>query len=429
MMGKIVEHFITGLQQDFEHLKEQRDLGVFDSEARKKKEVKLYQQLAELIETERKYVQDLEQVCADYSPLLRVNQSYSSLDRKKPNKIKRKVSQIMTQSEDFKNSLNPEMLKQNLGLDMLTPSFHEVRQMLGNLEDIKDYHKKILLPKLEEAVGSSSLMRALFQEEEARLSKKYGRYCINNTRASIIIEQYIKFFSFYQHNKGIKLRIDAMLIKPIQRLTRYHMFLTSLSKTCKQLGFLEASEDFNSACEFISSSASHTNTMMWIGKMENCNLDLSGQGQLLKHGLVSTKPLLPSTKKGRKWSTSSQKASSCYLFLFQQTLVLCRKHENHRDELYYACHSSVNKMRIRDTIGEDLNLFEVHKLEDVKVGISGIGDLNTSDVSDDTEGAVIMRLECQSENEKNSWVRAINTEIKQLRTMAKTLSSQFLFMA
>ena len=86
-------------------------------------------------------------------------------------------------------------------------------------------------------------------------------------------------------------------------------------------------------------------------------------------------------------------------------------------------------MRIRDTIGEDLNLFEVHKLEDVKVGISGMGDLNTSDVSDDTEGAVIMRLECQSENEKNSWVRAINTEIKQLRTMAKTLSSQFLFMA
>ena len=62
MMCKIVEHFITGLQQDCEHLKEQRDLSVFDSEARKKKEVKLYQQLSELIETERKYVQDLEQV-------------------------------------------------------------------------------------------------------------------------------------------------------------------------------------------------------------------------------------------------------------------------------------------------------------------------------------------------------------------------------
>ena len=61
-MGKIVEHFITGLQQDCEQLKEQRDLSVFDSEARKKKEVKLYQQLSELLDTERKYVEDLEQV-------------------------------------------------------------------------------------------------------------------------------------------------------------------------------------------------------------------------------------------------------------------------------------------------------------------------------------------------------------------------------
>ena len=62
MMGKIVEHFITGLQQDCEHLREQRDLSVFDSEARKKKEVKLYQQLSELLDTERKYVEDLDQV-------------------------------------------------------------------------------------------------------------------------------------------------------------------------------------------------------------------------------------------------------------------------------------------------------------------------------------------------------------------------------
>ena len=34
-----------------------------------------------------------------------------------------------------------------------------VRQMLGNLEDIKDYHKKVFLPRLEEAVSDSKLMR------------------------------------------------------------------------------------------------------------------------------------------------------------------------------------------------------------------------------------------------------------------------------
>jgi hypothetical protein len=62
MMGKIVEHFINGLQQDCEQLRNQRDISKFDSEARKKKEGKLYQLLSELIETERKYVADLEEV-------------------------------------------------------------------------------------------------------------------------------------------------------------------------------------------------------------------------------------------------------------------------------------------------------------------------------------------------------------------------------
>ena len=62
MMGKIVEHFISGLQQDCEQLRQQRELGVLDSEVRRKKELKLYQQLSELLDTERKYVEDLEQV-------------------------------------------------------------------------------------------------------------------------------------------------------------------------------------------------------------------------------------------------------------------------------------------------------------------------------------------------------------------------------
>ena len=86
---------------------------------------------------------------------------------------------------------------------------------------------------------------------------------------------------------------------------------------------------------------------------------------------------------------------------------------------------SVNKVRIRDTIGEDLNLFEVHKLEDVGVGV----DHKTSDDTDDTNSAVMMRLECKSESEKNNWVKSINTEIKQLRTMAKALSSQLMLMS
>ena len=126
----------------------------------------------------------------------------------------------------------------------------------------------------------------MFEGEQARLSRKYGRYCINNSRSSIIVDQNIKFFSEYQFSNNLDLRIDAMLIKPIQRLTRYQLFLSSISKTCQDLDYTEAGEEFSSALESVLSAAGHTNTMMWIGRMVNCPIDLPSQGQLIKHGKV-----------------------------------------------------------------------------------------------------------------------------------------------
>ena len=121
---------------------------------------------------------------------------------------------------------------------------------------------------------------------------------------------------------------------------RYHMFLNSLSKTCKELGLTDASNEYSAALESILSAANHTNTMMWIGKMENCPLDLSGQGQLLKQGRVNNIFLGGSIKIRRKWS--SQKSASCQLLLFQKTLMLCKTTENlsepNNPNLFYESH-------------------------------------------------------------------------------------------
>ena len=126
----------------------------------------------------------------------------------------------------------------------------------------------------------------MFEGEQSRLSRKYGRYCINNSRSSIIVDQNIRFFSAYQFTNNLELRIDAMLIKPIQRLTRYQLFLSSISKTCQDLGYSEAGAEFSLALASVLSTASHTNTMMWIGKMVNCPIDLPSQGQLINSGKV-----------------------------------------------------------------------------------------------------------------------------------------------
>ena len=71
-------------------------------------------------------------------------------------------------------------------------------------------------------------------------------------------------------------------------------------------------------------------------------------------------------------------------------------------------------MRVRDVIAEDESTFEIHKLEHVK-------DRTVKE----TKGGIIMRIECESEDKKNEWVKAINSEVKHLRSTAKNISDQF----
>ena len=62
-------------------------------------------------------------------------------------------------------------------------------------------------------------------------------------------------------------------------------------------------------------------------------------------------------------------------------------------------------MRVRDYVEGEEAGFDVHKLESV---------LKPSTV-------VMMTLRCESEGEKNDWVRAVNLEVRKIREEARAL--------
>jgi hypothetical protein len=88
MMCHIIEHLVSGLLNDLELKKE-------EYAARTKSKDQLHRLLAEMVETERKYVQDLEQACDYYLPLARIvdHRKIQSLDRQQMKNKKRKKSQ------------------------------------------------------------------------------------------------------------------------------------------------------------------------------------------------------------------------------------------------------------------------------------------------------------------------------------------------
>ena len=104
------------------------------------------------------------------------------------------------------------------------------------------------------------------------------------------------------------------------------MFLSALTQTCHELKLTECADNYSAALTSILLTAKHINTMMWIGGMKDCPLDLAGQGQLLKQGTVRERSARGSGKKEKR--RSSEKDFFCCLFLFQHCLVLCRTKDN-----------------------------------------------------------------------------------------------------
>ena len=70
----------------------------------------------------------------------------------------------------------------------------------------------------------------------------------------------------------------------------------------------------------------------------------------------------------------------------------------------------MNQIRVRDVIADDDTTFEVHKLEHIKDKQSG-----------EAGSGLMMRLQCRDEEDKNHWVRCINTEVKLLRNTTKNI--------
>ena len=80
-------------------------------------------------------------------------------------------------------------------------------------------------------------------------------------------------------------------------------------------------------------------------------------------------------------------------------------------------------MRVRDVIAEDSRTFDIHLLGN-NLG-RGVG--MTESMCDNGE-QMMMRLKCPSEESKNDWVRAINKEIKELKSEMKKLSRAFVLL-
>ncbi|XP_015226017.1 PREDICTED: rho guanine nucleotide exchange factor 25 isoform X1 [Cyprinodon variegatus] len=241
---------------------------VMDSEEEKKLalEKSLYV-LAELIETERLYVEDLGLIVQGYMSMM-ANQGV------------------------------PEDMR---GKD---------RIVFGNIHQIYDWHKDYFLGELEKCISDPDSLAQLFIRHERRLHM-YVVYCQNKPRSEHIVSEYIEtYFEDIRQQLGHRLQLNDLLIKPVQRIMKYQLLLKDFLKYYSKAG--RDVEKLQKAVEVMCFVPKRCNDMMNVGRLQGFEGKITAQGKLLQQDTFSV-----SEQEGNIVSRVRERR----VFLFEQLVI------------------------------------------------------------------------------------------------------------
>ncbi|NXW40102.1 MCF2L factor, partial [Nyctiprogne leucopyga] len=244
----------------------------------------------ELIETERVYVEELQSIIEGYA---------SEMD-------------------------NPNLVH-------LIPSALQNKKeiLFGNLPEIYEFHnRQIFLKEIENCIENPELLARCFLKRKEDL-QIYEKYCQNKPRSEALWRQCGDsiFFQECQRKLDHKLSLDAYLLKPVQRITKYQLLLKEMLKCSKNSeGTAELEEALATVLDIIKS----VNDSMHQIAITGYEGDVSELGKLLMQGSFN---VWTDHKKGHNKvkDLARFKPMQRHLFLYAKMLLFCKKREENTD--------------------------------------------------------------------------------------------------
>uniref|UniRef100_A0A8C2C1Z7 MCF.2 cell line derived transforming sequence-like 2 n=1 Tax=Cyprinus carpio TaxID=7962 RepID=A0A8C2C1Z7_CYPCA len=265
----------------------------------------------ELIETERLYVEELQSIIEGYA---------AALD-------------------------DPELIY------LIPPSLENKKEVLfGNLPEIYEFHQKTFLKELENSAEKPELVGTCFLKRKEEL-QIYEKYCQNKPRSEALWRQCgdSMFFQECQKRLDHKLSLDAYLLKPVQRITKYQLMLKEMLKCSKNSeGTAELEEALATVLDIIKSvNDSMHQIIMCITIICMLNRYNHKKGHSKVKDLARFKPM------------------QRHLFLYHKMLLFCKKREETSDgheksPSYSFKHSlKMSSVGITENVKGDIKKFEI----------------------------------------------------------------------
>ncbi|XP_048109403.1 guanine nucleotide exchange factor DBS isoform X1 [Alosa alosa] len=279
--------------------------------------------MTELIETERLYVEELQSIIEGYA---------AELD-------------------------NSELSH------LIPPALENKKEVLfGNLPEIYEFHNLTFLKELENCCEKPELVGTCFLKRKEEL-QIYEKYCQNKPRSEALWRQCgdSLFFQECQKRLDHKLSLDAYLLKPVQRITKYQLMLKEMLKCSKNSeGTVELEEALATMLDIIKSVNDSMHQIAITGFEGNLN-DL---GKLLMQGSFN---VWTDHKKGHNKvkDLARFKPMQRHLFLYHKMLLFCKKREettegHEKSPSYSFKHSlKMSAVGITENVKGDIKKFEV----------------------------------------------------------------------
>ncbi|XP_037542667.1 kalirin [Nematolebias whitei] len=216
--------------------------------------------------------------------------------------------------------------------------------VFGNMQEIYDFHNNIFLKELvnyeqlPEDVGHCFVTWA----DKFHI---YVDYCKNKPDSSqLILEHAGTFFDDIQQRRGLVNSINSCLIKPVQRITKYQLLLKELLSCCE-----EGKGEMKDGLEVMLSVPKRANDAMHLAMLEGFEENLEVQGELILQDSFQVWDPRSLIRKGR----------DRHLFLFEFSLVFSKeiKDSAGRTKYQYKNRLLTSELGVTEHIEGDLFKF------------------------------------------------------------------------
>ncbi|MCP9259924.1 Kalirin [Dirofilaria immitis] len=143
------------------------------------------------------------------------------------------------------------------------------KEIFSNIEQLYKFHNEIFLPELIKHENDPEDVGYCFIFSVEMLNTLYTEYCVNKEQNNYIIAlpEAMQFFRLeIRERNGLEHSQDlsSLVIKPVQRITRYRLMLEQLLKNCKN-----NVDEIKEAYDVVVSVPRRANDLMHLGNFEN----------------------------------------------------------------------------------------------------------------------------------------------------------------